>query len=154
MTDHHHHPGDGTRAGAIGRHHDHPDSGSAGTEADGEHTHGHRHEGHDAHAGHRPDMFRRRFWVALLFTLPLVATSPMVMDWFGYSLDLPGTDVWVPILGTVVFAWGGWPFLLGGAREARDRRPGMMTLISLAIVVAFVASWAATLGIFEVDVWW
>jgi Cu2+-exporting ATPase len=149
MTDHHHHPGDGTQARATGEHRHR--SGPAEPGPHGEHTHG---QGHDAHAGHSPDMFRRRFWVALLLTLPLVATSHMVMDWFGYSLDLPGTDMWVPILGTVVFAWGGWPFLLGGAREARDRRPGMMLLISMAITVAYTASLATSLGWFDLDFWW
>ena len=82
---------------------------------------GRRHEGHDTHAGHDPEMFRRRFWVSLLLTLPLVVTSEMVMDWFGYSLDLPGTEVWVPVLGSVVFVWGGWPFLVG--RPPRGPRP-------------------------------
>ncbi|MFB9546366.1 heavy metal translocating P-type ATPase [Micromonospora sagamiensis] len=99
-------------------------------------------------------MFRRRFWLSLVLTVPIVATSHMVMDWFGYRLDLPGVD-WVgPVLGTVVFAWGGWPFLQGAVREVRDRAPGMMLLVAMAITVAYVASSATALGAFELDFWW
>ena len=104
------------------------------------------HDGHDKHAGHDPEMFRRKFWLSLALTLPIVVTSDMVMDWFGYSLDFPGIS-WVgPVLGTVVFFYGGWPFLVGGVREVRDRAPGMMLLISMAITVAYVASLATSLG--------
>jgi Cu2+-exporting ATPase len=99
-------------------------------------------------------MFRQKFWLSLLLTLPIVATSHMVMDWFGYTLDFPGID-WVgPVLGTFVFFYGGWPFLVGGVREARDRAPGMMLLISMAITVAYVASLATSLGTFDLDFWW
>ncbi|WP_442914291.1 heavy metal translocating P-type ATPase [Kribbella sp. NBC_01245] len=112
------------------------------------------HAGHDKHAGHDPEMFRRKFWLSLLLTLPIVATSHMVMEWFGYSLDFPGMS-WVgPVLGTFVFLYGGWPFLVGGVREARDRAPGMMLLISMAITVAYVASLATSLGLFDLDFWW
>ena len=69
------------------------------------------HTGHDKHAGHDPEMFRRRFWWSLLLTVPVVVTSGMVMDWFGYHL---AGVAWVgPVLGSVVFLWGGWPFLAG-----------------------------------------
>ncbi|WP_352232326.1 copper-translocating P-type ATPase [Micromonospora sp. NBRC 101691] len=99
-------------------------------------------------------MFRRRFWLSLALTVPIVATSHMVMDWFGYRLDFPGVG-WVgPVLGTVVFAWGGWPFLQGAVREVRDRAPGMMLLIAMAITVAYVASLATSLGAFHLDFWW
>jgi len=112
------------------------------------------HVGHDKHAGHDPEMFRRRFWVSLVLTVPLVVTSHMVMDWFGYSLDFPGI-AWVgPVLGSIVFVWGGWPFLQGGVGEVRDRQPGMMLLISMAIVVAYTASMATSLGWFDLDFWW
>ncbi|WP_088985761.1 heavy metal translocating P-type ATPase [Micromonospora echinospora] len=112
------------------------------------------HGGHDKHAGHDPETFRRRFWLSLALTVPIVATSHMVMDWFGYRLDFPGVG-WVgPVLGTVVFAWGGWPFLQGAVREVRDRAPGMMLLIAMAITVAYVASLATSLGAFHLDFWW
>ena len=113
-----------------------------------------QHAGHDKHAGHDPEMFRRRFWISLVLTIPLVVTSHMVMDWFGYMLEFPGIE-WVgPVLGSIVFVWGGWPFLQGGIREVRDRQPGMMLLISMAITVAYVASIATSLGWFDLDFWW
>ncbi|MCB0962379.1 MAG: copper-translocating P-type ATPase [Acidimicrobiales bacterium] len=87
-------------------------------------------------------------------TIPVVATSHMVMDWFGYGLDFPGIE-WVgPILGSVIFFWGGWPFLEGGRRELKDRQPGMMLLIAMAITVAYVASMATSLDAFDLDFWW
>lgn len=125
-----------------------------------QHTGHHQHSGHDDHAGHNkhaghdPEMFRRRFWISLILTVPLVVTSHMVMDWFGYTLDFPGIE-WVgPVLGSIVFLWAGWPFLQGGVREIRDRQPGMMLLISMAITVAYAASMAKGLGWFDLDFWW
>ncbi|MFI0794384.1 heavy metal translocating P-type ATPase [Micromonospora rubida] len=112
------------------------------------------HQGHDKHAGHDPEVFRRKFWLTFALTVPIVVTSHMVMDWFGYSLDFPGMS-WVgPVLGTVVFFYGGWPFLVGAVRELRDRAPGMMLLVSMAITVAYVASLATTAGAFDLDFWW
>ena len=113
------------------------------------------HAAHDKHAGHDPDVFRRQFWVVLALTIPVVIWSAEVQHWLGYLAPrFPGSE-WVPaVLGTIVFLYGGKVFLHGARTELSSRQPGMMTLISLAIVVAFVASWAATLGIFEVDVWW
>jgi Cu2+-exporting ATPase len=113
------------------------------------------HAGHDKHAGHDPDAFRRQFWVVALLTIPVVVWSHEVQMWLGYTApEFPGSDWVTPILGTLVFLYGGRVFLAGARTELGDRQPGMMTLISLAIVVAFVTSWAATLGVFEVDVWW
>ncbi|PWU51265.1 heavy metal translocating P-type ATPase [Micromonospora sp. S4605] len=134
------HPGG---AGPVGGHHNHAGHGATGG-----------HGAHDKHAGHDPEQFRRKFWLSLALTIPIVATSHMVMGWFGYTLDFPGMS-WVgPVLGSVVFFYGGWPFLVGGAREVRDRAPGMMLLISMAIAVAYVASMATSLGAFDLDFWW
>ena len=110
--------------------------------------------GHDEHAGHDPEMFRERFWLALLATIPLVVTSEMVMDWFGYELDFTGRGLIGPVLGSFVFWWGGWPFLAGAVAEVRSRLPGMMLLIGMAITVAYVASMATSLGAFDLDFWW
>src|SRR5262245_44158708 len=115
---------------------------------------GHDHGGHDAHAGHDPEMFRRRFWLSLVLTVPLVVTSEMVMDWFGYSLSVPGIAWIKPVLGSIVFWWGGWPFLAGAVAEIRARRPGMMLLIGLAIVVAYTASLLTSLKVADLDFWW
>jgi Cu2+-exporting ATPase len=114
------------------------------------------HQGHGGHGGHgdHAEMFRRRFWWSLLLTVPIVATSHMVMDWFGYSLDFPGMGLVGPGLGSVLFLWGGWPFLAGGWGEARSRQPGMMLLIAMAISVAFGASLATSLGWFDLEFWW
>jgi Cu2+-exporting ATPase len=119
--------------------------------------HGDAHAAHSGgkHAGHDPDAFRRQFWVLLVLTIPVVVWSAEVQHWLGYTAPaFPGSDWIPPILGTIIFVYGGRVFLEGARTELSDRKPGMMTLISLAIVVAFVASWAATLGAFEVDVWW
>ena len=112
------------------------------------------HGAHGKHAGHSVEMFRRRFWWSLLLTVPLVVTSHMVMDWFGYDARLPRHRLGRAGARHVVFVWGGWPFLAGGVQEARDRQPGMMLLIAMAITVAYVASMATSLGWFDLDFWW
>ena len=76
------------------------------------------------------------------------------MDWFGYELDFPGMEWIGPVLGSVIFFWGGWPFLEGGRRELEERQPGMMLLIAMAIIVAYVASMATSLDWFDLDFWW
>jgi Cu2+-exporting ATPase len=112
------------------------------------------HAGHDEHAGHDPATFRRRFWLSAALTIPLVVTSHMVMGWFGYTLDFPGM-VWLgPVLGSLVFWWGGWPFLVGGIAEIRQRQPGMMLLITMAITVAYVSSMATSLDLLDLEFWW
>jgi len=111
--------------------------------------------GHDRHAGHSVAMFRDKFWLSLALTIPVVLLSHDVSVWLGYELPvLPGIEFAPALLGTIVFAYGGFVFLRGAHGELRDRRPGMMTLISLAIVVAFVTSWAGSLRLFDVEVWW
>ncbi len=131
-------------------HHDH----SAGAAPD--HTDHAAPTGHGGHGGHGDHvaMFRRRFWWSLLLSLPVVATSHMVMDWFGYSLDFPGMEAAGPVLGTVIFGWAGWPFLGGGWEELKSRQPGMMLLIAMAISVAYGASLATSLGVFDLEFWW
>jgi Cu2+-exporting ATPase len=100
-------------------------------------------------------MFRDRFWLSLLLTLPVVFYSEMIQEWFGYTAPtFPGSEWVAPVLGTIIFFYGGSPFLKGAVQEARDRQPGMMLLIGMAITVAFLASVATTLGWFELDFWW
>ncbi|MFK4850749.1 heavy metal translocating P-type ATPase [Microbacterium sp. ZW T6_19] len=118
------------------------------------HAHHAGHEGHAGHAGHA-DRFRRLFWIMLLIAVPVVTTSPMFGMILGY--EVTGWARWIaPALGTVMYVWGGAPFLTGAVDEIRSRRPGMMLLIGLAITVAFLASWGASLGILhhELEFWW
>jgi P-type Cu2+ transporter len=113
------------------------------------------HAAHDRHEGHSVSMFRDKFWLSLGLTIPVVILSPEVAEWLGYTIpDLPGIEYLPAILGTIVFLYGGLVFIRGAQSELADRRPGMMTLISLAIMVAFVTSWAGTLGLFDVEIWW
>jgi Cu2+-exporting ATPase len=100
-------------------------------------------------------MFRDKFWLSLILTIPVVLLSHDIQSWFGYTVPmLPGMEYLPAVLGTVIFGYGGLVFLRGARRELTERQPGMMTLISLAIVVAFATSWAGTLGVFEVEIWW
>ncbi|MCS4277569.1 Cu2+-exporting ATPase [Mycetocola sp. BIGb0189] len=114
------------------------------------------HGGHDGHAGHVA-AFRRLFWIMLVFALPVVTLSGMFAHILGYALpDLPGITWVSPALGTVMYVWGGKPFLTGAVDELRARKPGMMLLIALAITVAFLSSWGSSLGLLshELDFWW
>ncbi len=116
------------------------------------------HGGHDdhggGHAGHA-DIFRRRFWINLALAIPVILYSEMVQMWLGFTMPtFPGSDLVAPVLGTVIFLYGGWVFLSGGWSELRTRKPGMMLLITLAITVAFVASAATTFGFFDLEFWW
>ena len=116
---------------------------------------GHDHQGQDRHAGHSVAMFRDKFWLSFFLTIPTVIWSPEVQHWLGYTApSFPGSKFIPAILGTVVFVYGGLVFLRGARGEIANRQPGMMTLISLAILVAFATSLAATFGLFEVEVWW
>src|SRR5438552_3100824 len=113
------------------------------------------HGSHDRHAGHSVAMFRDKFWLSFALTIPVVFWSSDVQHWLGYSApSFPGSRFIPAILGTIIFGYGGLVFIRGSQGELADRKPGMMTLISLAIIVAFGTSIAATLGLFEIDVWW
>lgn len=101
--------------------------------------------------------FRRLFWIMLALAIPVVGFNEMFAHLVGYHLPEAEWVWWVsPILGTIVYFWGGWPFLTGAISEIRSRKPGMMLLIGLAITVAFIASWGATLHLLdhELNFWW
>ncbi|WP_454792951.1 heavy metal translocating P-type ATPase [Mycolicibacterium lutetiense] len=119
----------------------------------------HEHTAHAGHGGHGDHVaqFRRLFWVMAALAVPTVALSPMFAMLLGYDLPgFPGARWISPVLGTVMYVWGGRPFLTGAISEIRSRAPGMMLLIGLAITVAFVASWGASLDLLhhELDFWW
>lgn len=137
----------------------------AGHDGHGGHEGHNDHAGHTGHAGHgghgeHVAQFRRLFWIMLIIAVPVVAFSPMFGHLVGY--EVPDTGVtgafrWLsPILGTVMYVWGGRPFLTGGLSEIKGRSPGMMLLIALAITVAFVSSWGSSLGLLDpqLDFWW
>lgn len=104
------------------------------------------HKGHGAHVDHtgHEQMFRQKFWISLLLSIPVLVFSSSIQSWLGYSLPaFPGSKWITPIFAVIVFWYGGMPFLKMAVPEVKNRKPGMMTLISLAISVAFVYSVAA-----------
>ncbi len=112
---------------------------------------------HGRHAGHSTAMFRDRFWLTLALSVPVVYFSPMFGHLIGYDPPVFTGSAWIPpVLGTVIYLYGGQPFLTGGLHELKSRSPGMMLLIGMAITVAFLASWATSLRIggFDLDFWW
>ena len=132
------------------------------------HQEHHGHSGHGGHAGHgghsghqghgdHVGRFRRLFWINLILAVPVVAFSSMFAMLVGYEIpDVPGVMWIAPVLGTVMYVWGGWPFLTGALDEIRAKSPGMMLLIGLAITVAFLASWGASIGLLDhqLEFWW
>ena len=113
------------------------------------------HASHDRHAGHSVAMLRDKFWLSLALTIPVVFWSPDVQHWLGYTAPaFAGSKFLPPVLGTIVFIYGGLVFIRGAWSELTEHKPGMMTLISLGIIAAFGTSLAATFGLFELDVWW
>ncbi|MBY6537687.1 heavy metal translocating P-type ATPase [Rhodococcus sp. BP-349] len=134
------------------------ESSPATVRTDSSHDHDHHdmaggHGGHGDHAG----QFRRLFWVMVVLAVPVIAASDMFAMILGYSLPHSSWIGWVsPVLGTVMFVWGGSPFLTGAVSEIRGRTPGMMLLIALAITVAFVSSLGASVGLLDhqLDFWW
>jgi Cu2+-exporting ATPase len=130
-----------------------------------EHVHiAHQHEvqgiagpaaSHDHHAGHSVAMFRDKFWLTFALTIPVVFWSADVQRWFGYTApSFPGSKFIAPVLGTIVFLYGGLVFVRGAWSEILDHKPGMMTLISLGIIIAFGTSLAGTFGLLAIEVWW
>ncbi|WP_051442233.1 copper-translocating P-type ATPase [Arthrobacter sp. H14] len=116
----------------------------------------HGHGGHGGHGDHAAQ-FRERFWITFALSIPVVFFSPMFADLLGYMPpEFPGSAWIPPVLGSVIFFYGGQPFLSGGISELKRRQPGMMLLISMAITVAFIASLVTSLGIggFDLDFWW
>jgi Cu2+-exporting ATPase len=113
-----------------------------------------KHSEHDKHAGHSVPLFRDKFWITLALTIPTLIWGHMLQRAFGYvAPTFPGSHWIAPIFGTAVFFYGGWPFLAGAIGELRARLPGMMTLIALAISVAFVFSAATLLGFPGMPLW-
>ena len=100
-------------------------------------------------------MFRDRFWLSLLLTIPVLVFSEMIQGWLGFRPPgFTGDELIAPLAGSAVFLYGGWPFLTGAISEIGQRRPGMMLLIGLALTVAFGASAASAVGLLDLEFWW
>ncbi|MBU1822680.1 MAG: cadmium-translocating P-type ATPase [Bacteroidetes bacterium] len=115
--------------------------------------HGGHGGGHDHHAMMIED-FKKRFWVTLVLSVPVILLSPMVQHILGFTLNVPYADYIAFGLSTVIYFYGGWPFLTGMVQEVRKRAPGMMTLIGVAITVAYVYSSATVFGLEGMDFFW
>jgi len=123
----------------------------------GQHSdHGGDHGGHDEHAGHDPQMFKRKFWLSLLFTIPTLYFSQTISELIGYQVpEFTGSSYIPAVFGIAIFLYGGLVFLKSAKSELANRQPGMMTLISLAISVALVYSLLITLNLVSgMDFWW
>lgn len=133
--EHHHHSGDHNRG-----------SGSSEHEMTKQLDHS---GGHSSHEGHMVEDFLKRFWISIILTIPILALSHMIQDFLGLGETLRFTgDIHISfVLSTAVFFYGGWPFLKGLVNELKKRQPGMMTLIGLAITVAYVYSSAVVFGV-------
>ena len=159
MNDRHAHSG--TEPGGHASHHEHSNHGGHAGHNHTEHAgHGeHGGHGHAGHAGHGDHVaqFRRLFWIMLVLAIPVVGFNETFAHLIGYQLPDAEWVRWIsPLLGTVIYFWGGRPFLTGAVSEIRSRKPGMMLLIALAITVAFVSSWGASLNLLDrgLNFWW
>ncbi len=113
------------------------------------------HGAHDKHAGHDPEVFKRKFWITLILAIPVIIWAQPIQDWFHYTApEFPGSDLIPPLFSTVIFFYGGEVFLRGMVVELRNRQPGMMTLVSLAITVAYVYSIATEFGFPGEPLYW
>ncbi|MBT2214355.1 cadmium-translocating P-type ATPase [Virgibacillus dakarensis] len=114
---------------------------------------GHGHHGHHGH-GDMVNDFKKRFYVSLIVTIPILILSPMIQSFIGVDWQFPYTQYILFGLATFIFFYGGWPFISGGISELKDKNPGMMTLIGLAILVAYVYSSLTVFGLAGKDFFW
>lgn len=146
------------------RHHQHTDEGNHHHPAhhgahphEEEPFHGKQHDaanGHDEHAGHHTEDFLKRFWLCLLITVPVLLLSHMIQQWLGFSWVFPGDEYVLLAFSSILYFYGGWPFLTGLVRELKHGNPGMMTLVGVAITVAYIYSAAVIFGLSGMDFFW
>ncbi|GIX41482.1 MAG: heavy metal translocating P-type ATPase [Leptospiraceae bacterium] len=122
------------------------------------HKHHSHKENHDHHQHHDHNKmiqdFKIRFWISLILTIPIVILSPMIQNWFGYKIELNSSSFISFFLSSIVFFYGGFPFLTGLWKEIKNKNPGMMTLIGIAIIVAYFYSSAITFGLEGKSFYW
>jgi len=140
---HHHHA---TKSSSSGPHLNH-DQHSLPSDGKREHI-------HDKHAGHHTEDFLKRFWICLVLTVPVLLLSEMIQHWFGFHISFSGGKYVLLTLGTIIYFYGGTPFLTGMVREIKDKAIGMMTLVALAITVAFIYSVSIVFGLQGMDFFW
>jgi Cu2+-exporting ATPase len=148
MENHHHH----------GHHPEKESSGMHSMKGSAPHQHAPRHadehSDHDKHAGHHTEDFLKRFWICLILTVPVLLLSHMIQQWVGFNWTFTGDKYVLLTLGTIIYFYGGWPFLTGLVREVKSRNPGMMTLVAVAITTAYVYSVAVVFGLEGMDFFW
>lgn len=118
-----------------------------------DHSH-HSHSSYDKHEGHHTHDFLKRFWVSLIITVPILLLLEMIQHWFGFTIAFPGDKYVLLTLGTIIYIYGGMPFLKGMVGEIKAKAIGMMTLVAIAITVAYVYSVAVALGLKGMDFFW
>ncbi|MGX5856042.1 heavy metal translocating P-type ATPase [Dyadobacter jiangsuensis] len=145
---HGHEPQSKTGSGASSMH------AMTGHEHHGSTGHTEEHEGHDKHAGHHTEDFLKRFWICIGITVPVLPLSHMIQQWLGFSWTFPGDKYVLLGLSTIIYFYGGWPFLAGLVREVKANNLGMMTLVAVAITTAYVYSVAVVFGLEGMDFFW
>lgn len=113
-----------------------------------------KHSAHDKHAGHHTEDFLKRFWICLVITVPILLLSHMIQQWAGFSWTFAGDQYVLLALSTIIYFYGGWPFLTGLVRELKSKNLGMMTLVAVAITTAYVYSVAVVFGLQGMDFFW
>lgn len=161
MSSHHHehhkHASSTESSSHENHEHDYHGHDHHGHDGNKEHTRAAAHEshhGHDKHAGHHTMDFLKRFWICLVVTIPVLLLSHMIQDWFGFKLNFPGDKYLLLVLSSFLYFYGGMPFLKGMVSEIKNSAIGMMTLVALAITVAFVYSVAVVFGLEGMDFFW
>ncbi|WAC13357.1 heavy metal translocating P-type ATPase [Dyadobacter pollutisoli] len=112
------------------------------------------HQGHDKHAGHHTEDFLKRFWICLVLTIPVLLLSHMIQQVAGFDIAFSGDKYVLLILSTIIYFYGGWPFLTGLVSEVKNKNLGMMTLVAVAITTAYVYSVAVVFGLEGMDFFW
>ncbi|GLU56418.1 heavy metal translocating P-type ATPase [Dyadobacter frigoris] len=112
------------------------------------------HQGHDKHAGHHTEDFLKRFWICLVLTIPVLLLSHMIQQMAGFDIAFSGDKYVLLILSTIIYFYGGWPFLTGLVSEVKNKNLGMMTLVAVAITTAYVYSVAVVFGLEGMDFFW
>ncbi|MBS1554141.1 MAG: cadmium-translocating P-type ATPase [Bacteroidetes bacterium] len=123
----------------------------------GKHSeHEHQHSGHSGHANHAGmiEDYKKRFYIVLVLTIPIMALSPMIQHWLRVDWMFAGSSYLLMLLSSVVYFYGGWPFLIGLKDEVKSKSLGMMTLVAVAITVAYVYSVAIVMGLPGMDFFW